>query len=237
MTKNKLSKIFIIVGIIVILIATVLCIIFIPEPPPNKIYQNNMASIVELKADSPEGIESFGTAEFIDNNGQLVTNAHVVTYTRNGTVHAFEHYFIRFANQIDYHEAELVKYNTDLDIAVLRIKNTALFFSPIQIGNTKKIQSGDKVYAIGNSINYGLSISQGIVGIPLLNIQYSGITKSVIQCDLTITDGNSGGALLDNRGHLIGITTFRVKDNQGNVVYGIAYCIPINVVLEYVYCN
>ena len=83
-------------------------------------------------------------------------------------------------------------------------------------------------------MNYGLSISQGVIGIPLVNIQYSNITRSVIQCDLTITDGNSGGALFDENGKLVGVTTFRTKDNSGNVVYGIAYCIPAHMVVEYI---
>lgn len=71
-------------------------------------------------------------------------------------------------------------------------------------------------------------------GIPLLNIEYSGAVRTVIKCDLTIADGNSGGALLDSLGRLVGITTFRTKDRLGNIVYGIAYCIPINIVMRFV---
>ena len=52
--------------------------------------------------------------------------------------------------------------------------------------------------------------------------------------DLTIAQGNSGGALLNEKGKLIGITTFRTKDNSGNVIYGIVYCISINIVLDYI---
>lgn len=67
----------------------------------------------------------------------------------------------------------------------------------IKIGNIEKIKQGNTVYAVGNSQNQGLSISQGIIGIPLLKIAYENITRTVIQCDLTINEGNSGGALLD----------------------------------------
>ena len=93
------------------------------------------------------------------------------------------------------------------------------------------------VYAIGNLSNYGLSITKGIVSIPHINITYNNITRNVIQCDLTISDGNSGGALVNSDGKLIGLTTFRLKDQSNNIIYGISYCIPINTVLEYIENN
>ena len=93
------------------------------------------------------------------------------------------------------------------------------------------------MYAIGNLSNYGLSISKGIVSIPHINVTYNKITRNVIQCDLTISDGNSGGALVNSKGELVGLTTFRLKDQSNNIIYGISYCIPINIVLEYIENN
>lgn len=55
--------------------------------------------------------------------------------------------------------------------------------------------------------------------------------------DLIINDGNSGGALLNEYGELIGITTFRIKDSTGNPVYGIAFSVPINVAIAYLNTN
>ena len=107
-------------------------------------------------------------------------------------------------------------------------------FTPMKMADSSKISTGDKVYAIGNSANYGLSMSEGIIGSPLINIKYNEINRSVIQANINITEGNSGGALVDDNGCLIGITTFRTKDHSGNVIYGISYCIPINTVLEYI---
>ena len=80
-------------------------------------------------------------------------------------------------------------------------------------------------------------MAEGIVGQPLVNIVYNDITRSVIQCSINIAEGNSGGALIDENGKLVGITTFRTKDLSGNVIYGIAYCIPVNTVLEYINNN
>lgn len=232
--RIKGKSILISTGIAVMLIAAILCAVFIPAPKASKIYQNNLQSIVEVKASSETVGESFGTAEFIDKDGTLITNAHVATYTQLGTVNVFEEYSIRFAAEEEYRKAELVKYDTALDIAVLRLEDTSCEFAPIKTGDSSTLRSGDKVYAIGNTVNYGLSISQGMVGMPLIKIEYAGVIREVIQCDLTIAEGNSGGALLDERGRLLGITTFRTKDNAGNVIYGLAYCIPIHIVMEYV---
>ncbi|UKI50761.1 MAG: S1C family serine protease [Clostridium sp.] len=74
-----------------------------------------------------------------------------------------------------------------------------------------KISSGDKVYAIGNGMNHGIGINEGIISLPQVNIEYENNVRNVIQCDLIINEGNSGGALLDSKGRLIGITTFRLK--------------------------
>mgnify|MGYP002748688131 CR=1 FL=1 len=92
----------------------------------------------------------------------------------------------------------------------------------------------DEVFAIGNLSNYGIGITKGHVSVPKINIIVDGNKKEVIQCDITIVSGSSGGALVNRNGKLIGITTFRTKDNLGNVIHGIGYVIPINRVLEYI---
>ena len=165
----------------------------------------------------------------------MVTNAHVVTYTRLGAVNTFEEYSFRFSYEDEYRAAELIKYDSDKDIALLKISDTTgLALTSIKTADSEAVLAGDKVYAVGNAANYGIGIFEGIVSIPLLNIEADGLTRAVIQCDLTIAAGNSGGALLNDRGELIGLTTFRTRDNSGNVIYGIVYSIPINTVLEYV---
>lgn len=201
---------------------------------PEEIFKNNINSIVEVKACSENVGESFGTAEFINNNGSLITNAHVITYSYLNNIQTFEKYYIRFASDEEFIEVSLIRYNTDLDIALLQMNPTVHNFTPMKTADSSKIKSGNKVYAIGNLANYGISMSEGIVSSPLVNIQYNDITKSVIQCNITIAEGNSGGALVNANGELIGITTFRTKDSGGNPIYGIAYCIPINAVLEYI---
>lgn len=199
-----------------------------------KIFDSSIYSIVEIKASTENVGESFGTAEFIKSDGTLVTNAHVVTYKKMGIYYSFEDINIRFSFEENYRSVSLIKYDNDLDLAVLKLDNLDCNFKAIPVGNSSHIKNGNQVYAIGNLNNGGLSITKGIVSNANIQVSYDGITRKVIQCDLTIADGNSGGALLDKNGNLIGITTFRLKDNSGNVIYGISYCVPINTVLEYI---
>ncbi len=197
-------------------------------------FSDYVYSVVEVKASTEDVGESFGTAEFINSNGVLVTNAHVITYKKMGVVYTFENVSVRFSFENDYHKVSIVKFDTTKDVAVLQLDDTSLNFKPLKMGDSSKLNYNQEIFAIGNLNNLGLSITKGIISNPSLNVTYEDNTRNVIQCDLTIADGNSGGALLDNTGKLVGLTTFRLKDNKGNVIYGIAYCIPINTILEYI---
>ena len=236
MRKHKGLKGFLVCCFVALTFSNVvlLSLVLDRKPSADDIFFNNAYSVVELKAESQDIGESFGTAEFVSKDGMLITNAHVVTYTKLGVTYTFENYYIRFIDSNDYLPVTLEKYNSDLDLAILKYAGQQHKFTHCKIGDSSNLKSGQTVFAMGNAMNYGLSISQGVVGLPLVNIQYSNLTRSVIQCDLTIADGNSGGALFNQTGKLVGITTFRTKDNAGNIVYGISYCIPINTVVEYI---
>ena len=201
------------------------------------IFNSCKASILEIKAETDDVGISYGTAELISTDGTMITNAHIVTYSKLGGTLAFENISVRFIDEEGFREVELIKYDTDLDIAVLKLVNVDRKITPIKVGDDSKLQAGDDVYAIGNLSNYGLSISKGIVAVSHINVTYNETTRNVIQCDLTISDGNSGGALVDSKGKLIGLTTFRLKDQSNNIIYGISYCIPINTVMEYIENN
>ncbi len=96
---------------------------------------------------------------------------------------------------------------------------------------------GTAVFSVGNMMNYGISIAEGIVSAPGIEIEYEGMVREVIQIDINIASGSSGGALLDKNGKLIGITSFRLKDNKGDIVYGTGFAVPIDKVMEYVSSN
>lgn len=199
-----------------------------------EIYSQSLLSVVEVKAKSGDIGESFGSAVFVSNDGTLVTNAHVVTFSEGGETKTFDKISIRFAFENDYRAVTRVKFDSDLDIAVLKLNDKNCKFKAMKFADFSKIKAGNEVYAVGNLNNVGISITSGVVSNKSLNVEYKGKTRNVVQCDLVIAEGNSGGALINQRGELVGLTTFRLKDNDGNVIYGICYCVPANAVVEYI---
>ena len=181
------------------------------------IFNSCKSSILEIRAETEDVGVSYGSGVIVANNGTIVTNAHVVTYKKLGQSYPFETISIRLIDEQDFREVAIVKYDLDLDVAVLKL-TCDRSIKPIKIGNDSKLDYGDKVYAIGNMSNYGISLTTGYIAIPHINITYNEITRYVIQCNLTISDGNSGGALIDENGKLVGITTFRLKDQSNNML-------------------
>lgn len=235
MRKKLIWLPLVVTGVLSLVAVTLSAIALKTKPTANEIYKNCLYNVVEVKSENKGTTESFGTGEIISFDGKIVTNAHVVTYENYSQVKEYDDYFIRFAFEDEYRRVTLEKYDCESDIAVLKLVDcSCLEIKPVKTGDSNNVKSGDRVYAVGNASNYGIGIFEGIISIPLIKIEYEEITKSVIQCDLTIASGNSGGALLNDDGELIGITTFRTKDGSGNVIYGIVYCIPINEVLQFI---
>lgn len=231
--KKKISLIISIITIIMIIgLISYIIIDKYNTKDSSDIFKDNINNIVEVKASKDNVGESYGTAVLYDKTGLFLTNAHVISYTSLGMTYEFDNIYIRFITKEEYESVTLVKYDLDLDLAILKIDNNTSY-SSIDFDSTDYTY-GDKVYAIGNTSNYGIGISEGIISVPLVNVKYDNIIRSVIQVDINISSGNSGGALLDNKGRLIGITTFRTKDNTGNVNYGFVYAIPINIISDFI---
>ena len=118
----------------VIFIIGILFYLLVFKIDANKVYNNSIQSIVEVKSVKEDIGESFGTGEIIKSDGTIITNAHVVTYTRLGITNEFDNYYIRFANEDDYREVSLVKYDSDLDLAVLTIWEGTILITFIFLG-------------------------------------------------------------------------------------------------------
>lgn len=230
------NKSFLIIGILslALIVLSIFSIVNSTKPNAKKVFKEARYSVVELKSSVDEDTISYGSAVFISNDGVLVTNAHMVTYKKSNNYIEFNNYEIRFSFENDFKKVSLLKYDVNLDIAFLKLDSLEnVKFKKIKLGNSNKISSGDIVYAIGNGMNHGLGITKGIISIPEVKIEYENNIRDVIQADLIINEGNSGGALLDENGALIGITTFRLKDKNANIIYGIAFSIPIHIVIDY----
>ena len=231
----KKSKFIVLIVINILLIGIVVwfSITNFKNKSANDIYSDNINSIVEVKATTEDLGESFGTGVIYDTQGYLLTNAHVISYKSLGENQLFDTFEIRFPLLKEYQSATFVKVDYELDLAILKINDESIKYNPIEFSGSD-YDFGDIVYAIGNTSNYGIGISQGIISVPEVNVKYDDISRLVIQADINIASGNSGGALLNEKGELIGITTFRTKDLLGNVNYGFTYSIPLKVVKEYI---
>ena len=118
------------------------------------------------------------------------------------------------------------------DVAVLRI-NTEEELAAVTIANSDLLKVGDIVFAIGNPLEISLTATQGIVsaiGRNSLNILGRGGYENFIQTDAAINLGNSGGALIDAWGRLVGINTAIVSGSGGSI--GIGFAIPSNMTLR-----
>lgn len=115
MTNREKITLVIACGIELILLLALIFVLIIQEPDAEEIYKNNLQSVVELKASSEYVGDSYGTAVFIDKEGTLVTNAHVVTYKKLDITYEFDNLSIRLAAEGNYREVELVKFDENLD--------------------------------------------------------------------------------------------------------------------------
>lgn len=138
-------------------------------------------------------------------------------------------------------KATVKGYDADRDVAVIAVKlseipeSVASQIKIATIGDSGSIKAGDQVVAIGNSLGYGQSVTTGIVSAVNRNVTMKNaegtatVTNSFIQTDAAINSGNSGGALLDMAGHVIGINSVKIATTG---VEGMGYAIPISQVEE-----
>ena len=160
---------------------------------------------------------SLGSGVIVDEAGHIVTNHHVIANADSVRVQLADG---RVA------DAKVVGRDPDTDLAVLKIDLPQL---PVAVfGRSDRLRVGDVVLAIGNPIGLSQTVTHGIVS--ATSRQQLGVAtlEDFIQTDAAINFGNSGGALIDSSGALIGINTAIVAKSLG--VEGIGFAIPVNMV-------
>ncbi|MGB0415867.1 MAG: S1C family serine protease [Coraliomargarita sp.] len=166
----------------------------------------------------PGGI---GSGVIIASDGHIITNNHVISAPDGD---AADEVLVQLTDGREL-SAEVVGRDPASDLAILRVDADEL--PAIQIADSDQLEVGDIVFAIGNPMGVGLTITQGIVsatGRSNLAILGESGYESFIQTDASINPGNSGGALVDAYGRLIGINTAIISRDGGNV--GIGFAIP-----------
>ncbi|MBR2341607.1 MAG: trypsin-like peptidase domain-containing protein [Clostridia bacterium] len=163
---------------------------------------------------------------FVVEGGYVITNAHVVGDDP-------EYVIAKFEPSLDNKSYNLLPLIVDhnLDIAVLKFTGDMAR----RISSNRQLQLrlndvayGEKVYTIGNPLGMGLSVSDGIVSCPDRTTNYPRNAKYVIQTDITVNHGNSGGALLDVNNRVLGVITFFPNGSEG----GIGMCVPSEYVVK-----
>ena len=159
------------------------------------IIETAVIGVVTVRTDIAQG-----TGFLITNDGYIVTNYHVVENAQAATITTSD-------NQ--NHEVSLKGYNSELDLALLKIDGT---YSPLELGNSDNIQVGEKVIDIGNPLGLQFSVSQGIVS--AVHRTGPNDLDYYIQTDAALNPGNSGGPLINTQGKVIGINNFKAGDSE-----------------------
>ncbi len=180
-----------------------------------EIYKQCVPSIVSIEAAGDGGFAT-GTGIVMTEDGYLLTNAHVVAGARE--VYVLFHDDTRLP-------AKLVGADGDEDIAVLKVEGQGL--TPAQFGDSDALECGEMVVAIGDPLGYRASITQGIISALDRVVDVEGVPMTLIQTSAPINFGNSGGALINDRGQVVGITTIKIISDDGSVE-GLGFAIPMS---------
>ena len=162
-----------------------------------------------------------GSGFIITSNGYIVTNYHVIEDASEIKVTTYDN---------ESYEAELVGYDESNDIAVLKIDETGL--TPVVLGDSEQMNVGDSVVAIGNPLGeLTFSLTTGSVSALNRKITINNTAMNLIQTDCAINSGNSGGALFNSYGEVIGITNAKYSGGSSSAsIDNIGFAIPIDSV-------
>lgn len=169
-------------------------------------------------------VVGFGSGVIISPDGYIVTNNHVIDKS--------EQVFVTLNDKREY-EAKLIGADPSTDLALLKISEDDLHYIPW--GDSDKLQVGEWVLAVGNPFNLTSTVTAGIVSaksksLGIIQDQYR--MESFIQTDAAVNRGNSGGALVDVNGNLVGINTAIISPSGGYA--GISFAVPAAIVKKVV---
>ena len=166
---------------------------------------------------------SLGSGVVIDLEGYIITNNHVIEDAAE--------IIVKFNEDREDYEAELIGRDAKNDIALLKLKDKVVGLSAARLGDSDALRPGEAVLAIGNPFGLGGTVTAGIVSALGRNIG-QGPYDDFIQTDAAINPGNSGGPLFNKAGEVIGINTAIISRTGGS--NGIGFAVPVNTVKKIV---
>lgn len=169
-----------------------------------------------------------GSGIIISEDGYIVTNNHVVSSESQSTYYEISEATsvkIKLFNDETQYDATIIGKDAQTDLAVLKIEKTGL--TAAEFADSDSVKVGEFAMAVGNPLDLGTTITCGVISALNRKVQDSekSTTYTCIQTDAAINSGNSGGALVNSQGQVIGINTLKVSSTG---VEGIGFAIPIN---------
>ncbi len=177
-----------------------------------------------LRRSEPQVRQGFGSGVILSNDGYIVTNNHVVEDAQNVKV---------ILNDKREFEAKVIGTDPSTDLALLKIDAEDLPF--LTYGNSEDLKLGEWVLAVGNPFNLTSTVTAGIVSARARNLGINQDTYSIesfIQTDAAVNPGNSGGALVNQQGKLVGINA-AIASRTGSYT-GYSFAIPVSIVKKVV---
>ena len=183
--------------------------------------KESVRSVMELSCWDDDSNKISGTGFVIESDAlYLITNAHMVVREKYGEEGSYSNIVAKLANSESSYRMELERYDSETDVALLRFTED-VHFTPLKL-RIERPPYGERIIVIGNAMGYGLSVKEGLVSVPEINIVCDGITRNTVMISLTINHGDSGSPILNDRGEVIGMSSFRLKDD-GRTVEGMSY--------------
>ncbi len=188
-----------------------------------------------VKSNFVQGLSQVAQAEgsgiIINKDGYILTNNHIINSSDSSIFYevsdAAKVYVYLFNDETPY-EAKIVGTDEETDIAVIKIDKNDL--TPAELGDSNSVKIGEFSMAIGNPLGLGTSVTSGIISAVNRSVTSNdGTTYNLIQTDAAINSGNSGGALVNAEGKVIGINTLKLS---GTGIEGMGFAIPINETID-----
>ena len=182
----------------------------------------------------PQGVQRYrarasGSGFVYKSNGEIITNAHVVTPPNNGTISRLE---VIFHNG-DHVPAHVVSANINADLALIKVDSYSKLPPPVELGNSDRLEAGQWAIAIGEPLQLQRTVTVGVVSgfnreEPIRD-ENGGVIdfKGLLQTSAPINPGNSGGPLVDVEGRVIGVNQSTASPMTAQ---GIGFAIPSNIV-------
>jgi S1-C subfamily serine protease len=193
-----------------------------------RVYEEASPGVVTIRSVfGSQGAE--GSGFVLNDDGEIVTNAHVVTDESSGDRVEADQVYIEFPDR-NVVPAEIVGFDPFVDVALLRIKPDGFELHPLKLGDDRDLRVGQPVAAIGSPFGEQQSLSVGVVSATdravqsLTQFEISG----AIQTDASINPGNSGGPLLDAGARVVGINQ-QIETNSG-ANDGVGFAVPITAI-------